>query len=252
MHRIATPPELVELLHLERRRWPAMLAELAASGVPLAVDGDGGGEAGGSGESGESGESGSGESGESGSGSGGGSGGSEWSPPSREEWDRLQESNAELATRARTAEKRNQSAETRGKKEAGKFEELYNESEAKVGKITTGVSRMAVNAEIVATAGRLGYRNPALAASLIDTGGLDADVDLDGDEPKVTVSQATKTMIERRLTERASQDRYLVDEAKATQLAGAGGGDTGTNSQQGAGGGHGDMNAAIRRAAGRA
>jgi hypothetical protein len=247
-----TSDELADLVELERRRWPAMLDELARQGVPVAVDGDGDGGSGdaGDGGDGDSGDAGDGDSG-SGSGDGAGDGGGDVVTMSKADHDALQEAVAQANAAKRAAEKRAASKETAGKKEAGKFEELYNESEAKVGKITSGVSRMAVNAEIAAVAGRLGYRNPAIAAQLIDTNGLDAEVELDGDEPKISVSNATKTMIERRLTERATQDRYLVDESRARQLQDAGGGDSGRNSQ-GGGGGNADMNAAIRRAAGRA
>lgn len=175
-----------------------------------------------------------------------------WKPPTYAELQALQAERDAAQAAKRRAEKAAQTKETAGKKEAGKFEELYNESEAKLGKVTQAVSRTFVNSEVTAAAARLGFRDPGDAARLIDTSGIEADVELEGDAPKIEVSQASKAMIERRLTELATRSRYLIDESRARQSADAGGAASGRNSSPDAAGGHGDMNAAIRRAAGRA
>lgn len=236
--------------------WPAQLATLTG---PVMAEGDGG--SGGGSGSGEGGSGGSGDGANAGqgggtgdAGAGGSSGdGGEWTPPTREEYEAQQKALGEANKRARALERQQSEAQRRAAEEAGNFEELHKQSSAELERVKALVTSAARKDAVAEVAARLRFRNPSIAHRLIDLAGIDATLDLEGDEPTAAVDDAGKTMIERRLTEVAQREQYLIGDAAAGQLAGAGtnsgGGGTGT------GGGNGDgnaaMNAAIRRAAGR-
>lgn len=134
-------------------------------------------------------------------------------------------------------------------KRSGQSEEERQAADAqKLERVTKAVTKRELDSAIVKVAERLNYASPSLAASLIDRAGLEVAVDLDGDDPRVDVPQSTLTLIESRLTAKAQAHKELVKQGGAGQYAGAGSGGSGGD---GSTGGVAQMNADIRRAAGR-
>lgn len=171
----------------------------------------------------------------------------DWTPPTQDEWNRMQEAVASANKAKRDAERAAASKANKDKKDAGKFEELYTEANTELERVKGVVSKNAVKDAVAEAARRLRFRNPDVAFRNIDLAGVEAEVDLSGDAPNVTIDQATKTLIERRLGALADSEPYMLDPNAQRQLPGAGSG-TGGN---GGAGGNAAMNAAIRRAAGR-
>lgn len=169
----------------------------------------------------------------------------DWKPPTREEFDRLQEAVASANKAKKDAERAAAAATKKDKKDSGKFEELYTEANTELERVRNVVSRTAVRDAVSDAARRLRFRNPAVAFRNIDLDGITADVDLTGDDPNVTIDQATKTLIEKRLATLADAEPYMIDPSAQRQMPGAG------DRSPGGGNGNAAMNAAIRRAAGR-
>lgn len=259
MTRTAVPaPELIaELADLLAPTWPEYRIRARASGLVAEGEGggNGGGGEGGGGEGGEGGNGGGqggggegGQGGAGGSGEGGGQGGEggETVTMPKAELDSLRQAVASANQTARDLKRQVDEL-----KSAGQSEEERNAAAAeKLTKVTAAVTKRELDAAITAAAERLNYASPSLAASLIDRVGLDVNVDLDGDDPKVDVPQATLTIIEDRLKAKAQAHGELLKPQGSGQYAGAGGGGEGGSGGQG--GGHAAMNDAIRRAAGRA
>jgi len=130
--------------------------------------------------------------------------------------------------------------------DGGKFEELYTAADKRAVALEQRLTRAAVSDAVQTAAARLRFRNPKLAARLIETADLTLDVDLDADtSPALDAAQAA--LVERRLKAAAETDPYLLSEAGGAMLAGAGGragAPAGAN-------GNAAMNAMIRRSAGR-
>lgn len=171
----------------------------------------------------------------------------DWTPPSREEVERLQAAVAAANKAKRDAERAAAKKAEEDQKGAGKFEELYAKSSEELDRVKAVVGKNAVKDEVSAAARRLRFRNPDVAFRNIDLAGIEAEVDLAGDEPKVDVDQATKTLIEQRLAALAESEPYMIDPNAQRQMPGAG-----QRGGSGNGSGNAAMNAAIRRAAGRA
>lgn len=242
---------------------PAAIGRLRGRGMLLPVgggspegDGGSGSGAGDGGQGGSSGDAGAGDGGSGGASSGAGDGGSGdagWTPPTREEYEAQQKALGEANKRARTLERQQTEAQRKAAEEAGNFEELHKQSSAELERVKGLVASAAKRDAVAEVAARLRFRNPNIAHKLIDLGGIEATLDLEGDEPSATVDSAGKATIESRLQAVAQADSYLLGDAAAGQLAGAGAstGAGGTGSGGGNGDGNAAMNAAIRRAAGR-
>jgi len=130
--------------------------------------------------------------------------------------------------------------------DGGKFEELYTAADKRAAALEARLTRAAVSDAVKTAAARLRFRNPALAARLIETTDLTLDVDLDADtNPALDAAQAA--LVERRLKAAAETDPYLLSEAGGAMLAGAGA----RAGAPGGGNGNAAMNAMIRRSAGR-
>lgn len=168
----------------------------------------------------------------------------DWTPPSREEYERLQQAAAEANKAKRELERKAEAARKKAAQDAGNYEELYNGANTELERTRSVVKGSAVRGAVSDVATTLGFRNPTLAASLIELDGVDADLDVD--KLEATVPQAARAVIERRLKTVAERDPYLLDPGRTRQLPGAGGGGGGTDAN-----GNAAMNAAIRRAAGR-
>lgn len=230
-----------ELDELLRPSWPAMLAQAHAAGPTNAEDD--GGDAGAAADEDDD----KGGSGDAGGDDKGGKAGGDDKGGLDDEVDKLKESLAEANKELRKLKNASKRAEKDGKVEAGKYEELFKDANEKAerleGLITTTAKREAVR-EI---AGKLRYRNPAVADRLIDLDDIDVDVDVDGETIDAVVGADAKVLIEKRLKDFAEANDYVVGDAPARQLPGAG------RSSSGSGGNKGneEMNQAIRRAAGR-
>jgi hypothetical protein len=224
---------------------------------PFLFDGEGGGsggdgggagdgagnEGGGDGAGNEGGNEGAGQGGEGGS---GGDAGADAVTMTKAEVEALEKAAATANRKLRDAQKKIDQAESAGKAAAGQHEELYNQTKAELDRVTGVVGANAINTEVATIAQRLGFKNPALAHKLIDTAGVDAEVDLSGDAPKVEVDATAKTILEARLKAVLEADPYLKGDPAQRQLPGAGQGGGGNG-----GGANAEMNAAIRRASGR-
>lgn len=187
--------------------------------------------------------------GDAGQGQGAGDAGEETVTMTKAERDALQQAVAEANRTARETKRELEALKSQGQTDA----ERNADAAQRLERVTAAVSTQTLKAEVQAAAERLRFKSPSLAANVIDLAGLDVDVDIDGDEPKVTVPPATKTMIESRLTEAGKKYTELLNPEGARQFAGAGAGGTGGTGQGGDGGdGNAAMNAAIRSAAGRA
>lgn len=240
MHR--TPLEdILELARLERTHWPAVSARITGP----RCEGDGGdGGTGGAGGTGDGG-TGTGTGGGTGDGGTGAAGGTDdWTPPTREEYDAMIAERDQAKAAAARSSRAARENDRKGKTQAGQFEELYTEEKQRAEKLMTGLSTRAIKATVTEIAQRMHFRNPTLAARLIDIDGLNAQVDEETYE--VEVGADVKTIIERRLTAAANADGYLLTTPPQRQLPGAGAGNG-----DAAAAGNAAMNAAIRRAAGR-
>lgn len=179
-------------------------------------------------------------------GAGSGDGAGEWTPPSREEYEAMQRERDEARNAAAKADRARRERERKAAEEAGNYEELHKQSSAELERVKNLVVSGAKRDAVSEVAARLRFRNPSLAHKLISLDGINAELDLDGDEPTAAVDQGGKGLIESRLKAVLEAEPYLAGEGQQRQLPGAGQG----NGQTGAG--HSDMNQAIRRAAGRA
>jgi hypothetical protein len=176
----------------------------------------------------------------------------EWTPPTKEEWDAQQKAIAAANRKVRDQERNQSKAEEERAKKAGEYEELYGKTNTELERVKGLVAKSAVKDAVTEAARKLRFRNPALASKLIDLDGVDATLDLSGDEPKAEVEQVARNLIETRLKAAAEADPYLLGDPHQRQLPGAGGNDG--NEGGGGGGdaaGNASMNQAIRRAAGR-
>lgn len=162
----------------------------------------------------------------------------------RAELTALERDRDEARKAAAAAAKRQRDRERESAKASGKYEDLYKEADERAKALEARLRNAAVKDAVGDAAQRLRFRNPALAARLIDLS--DVDVDLDGDT--AALDTASVKLIERRLTEAAESDPYLLADPGGRMLPGAGA-PAGGN---GASGGNAAMNQAIRRAAGRA
>lgn len=267
-----TPPPPVEpsgptigrVLELARLLEPTWRAIRPAGLVCEGDAGQGAGNSAGAGDAGQGqgagtgdGQGGQGAQGDAGQGAGagdagqgaGGDAGEETVTMTKAERDALQQAVAEANRTARETKRELEALKSQGQTDA----ERNADAAQRLERVTAAVSTQTLKAEVQAAAERLRFKSPSLAANVIDLAGLDVDVDIDGDEPKVTVPPATKTMIESRLTEAGKKYTELLNPEGARQFAGAGAGGTGGTGQGGDGGdGNAAMNAAIRSAAGRA
>lgn len=204
----------------------------------LLFEGDGGSGAGGAGDGGQGGAGdggqgqgqGQGQGGAAGAGGDGGQGGAggdgdTWTPPTREEWEAMQTNLGKATQQARKAQRDAEAAATRTAEEQGRFKDLYEGEQAKVGKLQQGVSRAALESTITELAGRLRFANPALAVRLVDTAGIEPSFD---EETFVaTVGQAERGLLEHRLKQILEETPGLAAANAPRQLPGAGNGGTG-------------------------
>lgn len=166
-----------------------------------------------------------------------------WTPPTYEEVQRQAGAIAAANRRANELERTQRDAETERQREAGQFKTLYETAEEKATKLEGGIKSGAVNAAITDAAQRLGFRNPTLAARLIDTKGVVAEL---GDDYTATVDAAGQAELETRLQAVLAANPELKGQAGGAQLGGAG--DPPAAPTTGAAA----LNDGIRRAAGRA
>lgn len=164
----------------------------------------------------------------------------------RAELQALERDRDEARRAAATAAQRQRAREREAAKTAGNFEELYNDANGRVEKVTGLVRTHTISNAVKDAAERLGFRTPSLAARLIDTADITVEVDPDADTlPELDAGSST--LIERRLQAILEREPGLLRDGPGRMLAGAGqnGGTSGT-------GGNAAMNSIIRRAAGRA
>ena len=178
----------------------------------------------------------------------------DYTPPSREEWQAAQEELNRARQAAARGDRARRDAERQRQQQAGEFEELYNAERQRVEAVTGALGQTAVRDAVAEAAQRLRFRNPAVAHGLLlgsnGLAGIEAEVDLEGPAngaPIASVPQAARTLIEQRLARLAESDPYLLADVSPRQLPGAGqtppGGQPSGNAQ---------INAELRRAAGRA
>lgn len=165
----------------------------------------------------------------------------EWVPPTREEHDRLQAAVAAANQRARALEQAQRDAAAAAAEAGGNHKELYEAEKARAEALEAGVRAAAIDSEVAAVARRLGFDNPAIAAKLADLDGVSATLDANG---RASVDPAAGVLIERALAKVLEENPTLKRAEPGRQIAGAGSGSP-------AAGGHADLNAQIRRAAGR-
>lgn len=165
----------------------------------------------------------------------------EWTPPSKDEWDRQQAAIAAANKRARDLEREQRQAAQTAAEEGGNFKTLYEQEQARAQALEDGVRTAAIDNEVAAVARRLGFDNPAIAAKLADLDGVSATLDANG---RASVDPASGVLIERALAKVLEENPTLKRAEPGRQIAGAGSGSP-------AAGGHADLNAQIRRAAGR-
>lgn len=228
-HHLATILELATAL---RPSWPTLRADARASGLTAEGEGDAAGE-------GDEGAAGEGEGDK-----GGDAGAAGWTPPTKAEWEAQQ---AELNTAKQGASTKAREAREAQRKlddATGKGES----AEDRLKRLEGSVAKTAVDSTIEATAKELGFRSPKLALRLIDRAGINAAVDIEGDEVNATVDEGAKAVIKQRLEAVLAEDGELAAARPGGQLPGAGSGD---GKGGAADGGNGAMNAAIRQAAGR-
>src|SRR5881275_1863984 len=172
--------------------------------------GDGGGAAGSETGSGAGSGAGSETGGSSTSGDGGsagdGDGGEEWTPPTREEHERLVAANAKAQADAQN----------------GEYETLYKGEQERAAKLVSAVTGGAVRSEAIAIAGRLGMTNPALAPRLIDLDGIEAA--FDEDAGTASVAGDAQAELERRIAKVLEDTPGLLGTGGAArrQVPGAG------------------------------
>lgn len=165
----------------------------------------------------------------------------EWTPPTRDEWDKQQKAIAAANKRSKALETAAEKAKREEQEKAGEYEGLWKAERERAAKLEQGIKTAALESALVAAAGRLGYRNPQLAKQLVSTDGI--DVNLDSGTPLVdSVGQAD---LERRLSERLAADPYLKGEPARPQLAGAG------DAPVTSGGGNEGFNQSLRASLGR-
>lgn len=166
-----------------------------------------------------------------------------WSPPSYEEWEKVQKAVGAANQRARKLEA---DAQRRADEEAaaqGQFKEVADRERARAESLEQGIKTSAIKAAIIETAQRMQFRNPTLAPRLVATDGLEASL---GDDYTAAVDPNALHTIEERLRKALEDDPYLKGDPPRSQLPGAG--DPSATSH----GGNQAMNDMIRRGAGRA
>ncbi len=166
-----------------------------------------------------------------------------WTPPTYAEVQAQQSAIAAANRRARELETAQQTAETERQREAGQYKDLYETEQGKTQKLETGIKTAAITSTIAEAAQRLGFRNPTIAARLISTDGIDAEL---GDDYTAKVDAGGQAELEKRLAAVLAENPELKAGAGGAQLPGAG------DPPPGATGGAAGLNADIRRAAGRA
>jgi len=162
-----------------------------------------------------------------GKGGGGGGGSSEDEPVSRSEFKQLQAALREARDENKTLKDRVDSKETQAQKDAGKWEELYNNEVKAHGETKTQLEgekdgRKKDNRRqlVLEAATRLKFRTPAFAPKLVDLDKIEDDADA-----------------ERALNKLIEQDKTLVGEEGTRQRAGAGEGGSSGEGGGGSGGG---------------
>jgi hypothetical protein len=216
-------PDVFELAELLRPSWPELSHEARASGLVGEGDGDGDGD-GDDGDKDDDGDKGGKDADADPKGDKDGDDG--WSPPSRKDWDgvqqQLRETSAELK-KVKAAE------DTRKRKEAedeGNFKSLAEQEKERADQAEARAEKVEREARVTRIASRKNFRDPAdVMAHLSDE---DASED---------------RKAERAIEKLAKEKPYLVSTGNRRQRDPSGDGDDGDA---------GDMNRRIRRAAGRA
>lgn len=168
-----------------------------------------------------------------------------WTPPTFEEVQAREQAIAAANRRAKALEDAAAKAQADAQAEQGQFKELYETEKTSGETLKAGLVKAGVATAVSEAAARLGFRNPALAAKLIDLGGIDGTVELVDGQANVELAPTAGSLIEARLTKALEADPYLKGQAAGgAQLPGAGGGAPAATGAAG-------MNAAIRASAGR-
>lgn len=162
MHRNLIHPDAIDIARALEDEWPAMLA-----GIPdwhPRNEGEGG--SGGGGEGGAGGEGGQGGSGEGGGeggagGSGeGGSGDDNWTPPSREEWERQRREGREAADRAKKLADEKAERERKEAEAKGEHEKLAQQERERADAAEARATRLEQERRVEKIATRLKFRDP--------------------------------------------------------------------------------------------
>lgn len=207
-------PLAIEAIRLERELHPWDQLSAAIPAWHPRNEGEGGSGDGGNGGgtgSGEGGQGGAGGSGDGGAGAG--ASGEQWTPPSREEFERLQKAagtaNAELRREREAREKR----ERENAEKDGQFKELYEKEKAEREREKAEAENERRRNQIERVANRLKFRNPEIAYATLQSRNKLDGLDSEGS-------------IESELKKLAKSDAYLVDVGTA-QRGNAGNDDEG-------------------------
>lgn len=163
----------------------------------------------------------------------------EWKPPTREEVEAKDRAIAEANRRAKKLETAASVAEQERQQKAGEFEQLYGGEKERAEKLEGGIKTGAVKSAVIATAQRLGFKNPLLASRVIDISGIDAEL---ADDYTATVDPTGQAELEKRLLAALAADPYLGSGDQPRTLPGAG------DPPAGSGGGNAGFNDQIRGA----